>query len=126
MLVDESQVFPKLYTYWMEIVEVHDGDTVTAKWDLGRNVVLVDEKIRLLGINAPEINKPDQREAGIAARDFLRALVLNRKVVIQTKKDRQEKFGRYLGTIFVPHSDKKFLNVNEVMIESGHAVRFMT
>lgn len=123
--IASDQVLPRLFTYWMDVKEVHDGDTITVEWDLGRSIVLRDEKIRLLGINAPEVNKPEQVQAGLLARDFLRALILGKRVVVQTKKDSKEKFGRFLGTVYLSQADGSFIDVNELMVASGHAVRFM-
>jgi micrococcal nuclease len=80
------------------------------------------EKIRLAHIDAPELNG-ETRAEGKAAGDFLRELVLNRNVIIQTIKspsggDKQEKFGRYLGVIWLDG-----VNVNDLLVSKGYAIR---
>jgi micrococcal nuclease len=60
-----------LYHYRAVIAEVYDGDTVTADVDLGFSVWLRGERLRLARINAPEV-RGDEKESGLAARDFLR------------------------------------------------------
>lgn len=125
MPVPASEVLPQLYTYWMDVTEVHDGDTITVDWDLGRDVIVRDQKIRLYGINAPEVNKPEQKDAGIRARDFLRAIVLNKRIIVKTVRDSKEKYGRYLGTLYAALPDGSYFNVNQAMVENGHAVKFM-
>ena len=94
---------------------IHDGDTVWLEVDLGFGLKFV-ESFRLLGINAPELRTP----TGPAARDYLRALIDGQPLTVKTAKDKKEKYGRYLATIFLPDGT----NVNEKMVEAGHAVRY--
>lgn len=126
MSVPANLILPKLYTYWMHVTAVHDGDSVTVDWDLGRDVLVREQKIRLYGINAPEINRAEQKEAGLRARDFLRNIVLGKKLIVQTYRDRTEKYGRYLGTIYAPLPDGAFFDVNKAMVENGHAVSYVS
>lgn len=87
-----------LYNYSALITEVYDGDTVTAKINLGFNIT-IEEKIRLYGINTPEVRGVERPE-GLISRDSLRAKILNKIVIIQTLKDKKGKYGRYIGKIF--------------------------
>lgn len=103
------------YFYKAKIVEVYDGDTVTAEIDLGFSVT-IKEKLRLFGINAPEL-KGEDREKGIVSRDYLRAMILNKVVTIKTIKDKKGKYGRYLATIILDG-----LNINSEMVFEGYAV----
>lgn len=105
----------KLYHYRAIVVNVYDGDTINVNIDLGLSTWINDEKIRLARINAPEL-KSKEREKGLKSRDFLRDLLLNKKVIIQTIKDRKEKYGRYLAEIWI--EDKgKYINVNDLLVE---------
>lgn len=106
------------YVYKAEITEVYDGDTCTAIVDLGMNV-RIKVKLRLSGINAPEVRGADKL-GGIKSRDYLRSLILHRDVMIKTYKDKTEKYGRWLADIWVDN-----IFVNESMVEAGHAVRYM-
>ena len=76
---------------------VHDGDTV--KLDDGR-------KIRLIGINAPELAR-DGRKAekhALAARDLLRSLLSkhNNHIQIVHGKERKDHYQRLLAHLFLP------------------------
>ena len=59
------------YEYRAIIIEVYDGDTVTADIDLGFNTWRMGEKLRLARINAPEV-RCKERSEGLKARDWLR------------------------------------------------------
>lgn len=99
------------YQYAAAIFGVYDGDSVTADVDLGMRVT-IRVKLRLLGIDAPEMGTPE----GTAARDYLRSLVLYRPVVIRTHKDPGDKYGRWLADIEVDGQ-----SVAVAMLTAGHA-----
>ena len=112
-----------MYQYIAQITAAHDGDTITANIDLGFKNWRMEEKLRLFGINTPEL-RGDTMQAAIAARDFLRGLVLNKTVRIETLKDKQEKYGRYLAKIYVEIEGKEIF-VNDLLVEKGFAVAYM-
>lgn len=105
-----------MYRYNATILRVIDGDTVHAEIDLG-----LDQrrriKLRLYGINAPELHNAGGKES----RSALAIMVDGKQVVLETIKDRTEKYGRYLATLFLPDAT----NVNQEMIRIGHAVAYM-
>lgn len=110
-----------MYEYKALVKEVYDGDTITAIVDLGfRNQTTI--KFRLLGINTPELEKAT-KEAGLKSRDRLRELILGKEIIIKTQKDKQEKYGRWLGEIFLP--ENTIISVNQMLINEGLAVPFM-
>ncbi|RMG67827.1 MAG: nuclease [Calditrichaeota bacterium] len=109
----------KLYHYRAVVTRVYDGDTIWVQIDLGFYVEIKREKIRLARIDAPEIRGPE-RSAGLAARDFLRDLILNQPVLLQTLKDRKGKYGRYLGEVWL-EQDGRYINVNDLMVAKGYA-----
>lgn len=102
-----------MYNYHAIITKVHDGDTVTADVDLGFGVWLKGQKIRLSGINAPELRLTE----GALSRDFLADLVNGKTVIIDTVKDRKEKYGRWLGVLWVGK-----VNVNELLLANDLAI----
>jgi len=102
------------YLYNALITDVYDGDTVTALVDLGFDVQFRC-KLRLFGINAPEL-KGETSEKGKEARDKLTELIGGKKVVVETVKDKKEKYGRYLAQIYVNQ-----INVNTWMVNNGFA-----
>ena len=109
-----------LYNYTAKVVSVYDGDTCRVDIDLGLSTWIHNESIRLHRINAPEV-RGEEREAGLAARDFLRDLIEGREIVLQTIKDKKGKYGRYLGEIWIEHQGQK-INVNDFIVANGHAI----
>lgn len=55
------------------------------------------------------------------SRDFLRNLILDKEVMIQTIKDKKGKYGRFLGEIWLTNDDGTISNVNDLMVSSGFA-----
>lgn len=113
----------QLYVYKAHVASVYDGDTCTVNIDLGLHTWIHEEKIRLARIDAPEI-RGAEREQGIIARDYLRELILDRDIILNTIKDQKEKYGRYLGEIWVKDDNGVYFNVNDKMVTEGHAVYF--
>ena len=111
----------KLYHYKAVVRSVYDGDTCTVDIDLGLGIWVHGEKIRLHRINAPEL-RGTSREAGLHSRDFLRSQIEGKEVYIQTFKDKREKYGRYIGNIWLESKTGAWINVNDVMVEQGHAI----
>lgn len=113
-----------LYQYKAQITEVYDGDTVTADIDLGFHTWRRDERLRLYGIDTPEIRgvSDEEKQRGYAARDALRERILDKEVIVCTIKDRKGgdqrgKYGRYLAKIYL--GDEL---LNDWLIAEGHAV----
>ncbi len=113
-----------MYEYKAKVTSVYDGDTITVDIDLGMHVYLRGEKIRLYGINAPEI-RGSQRKQGLESRDYLRDLILDKEIILQSMKDKKGKYGRYLGIIwlFAIQDSKiiKTVNINEKLVSEGYA-----
>ena len=103
-----------MYNYKAKIIDVYDGDTVTAIVDLGF-LHFQEMKLRLYGIDTPEL-RGDEKEAGIVVRDLVREMILNKYVEIHSYKDKQGKYGRYLANIIVDG-----LDVNQWLVDNGHA-----
>ena len=99
------------YCYRAYISSVYDGDTVTCNIDLGFGMLMNKQKIRLYGINAPEI-RGDEYEYGIIIRNKLRKLILDKWITLYTIKDRKGKYGRWLGIIYL--NDQ---NINKLLLE---------
>lgn len=112
-----------LYRYQAEITKVYDADTITADIDLGFHTWRKGEKLRLHGINAPEV-RGQEKALGIIARDALRERILGKKVTICTIKankkgrsDKRGKYGRYLAKIYLDGE-----NINEWLVAQGFAI----
>jgi micrococcal nuclease len=110
-----------MYEYKATIRRVVDGDTVDVTLDLGFDI-LYNNRIRLLGIDAPESRTRDLEEKalGLAAKDRVKELCpVGSTVILRTTKDGKGKFGRILGEIFVEEQ-----SVNKLLVEEGHAVEY--
>ena len=90
-----------------------DGEELSAVFKGG-------EKLRLHRINAPELHGRSAKR-GRAARDHLKSLVEGKEVLLQTIKDRREKYGRYLAEIWLEQPNAAGLNVNDALVAAGHA-----
>ena len=92
------------------VTRVFDGDTVLAP-PIGR--------VRLLGIDAPEMGGPFDRPAPFAmeARERLASLVLNRWVRLECDGTRVDAYGRRLFYVLLETGDF----VNAVLVRSGLA-----
>lgn len=111
----------------------YDGDTITADIKLGLGFVAQEQKCRLLGINTKEINDKASKTLANQARDRLIGLTVGKDVLLRTKLDKLEKYGRILVTIWpVLGRDKKTgdvtvadRSVNQILVDEGLAVPFM-
>ncbi len=109
-----------LYNYRAIVKSVYDGDTCTVDIDLGLNIWLHGEKLRLYGINAPEM-RGAEKAAGKLSRDYLRGLIDGEEILIRSHLDKRGKYGRYLAELFILR-DGNWLDVNRDLVENGHAV----
>jgi len=103
------------YTYDAFVRSIHDGDTVKIDIDLGFKLWIHGLSIRLYGINAPELNTPEGKKAKAVLEGIL---PINRPVVIETVKDKTEKYGRILAKFFVIPGQP---TVNDQMVTLGAA-----
>lgn len=109
----------KPFVYKAELLGVVDGDTLDVLIDLGFDIKL-KQRIRLLGINTPE-TKGKTRTAGLESKEFVKMWMDSRQFVIQTEKDKQEKFGRILGKIYDIQTQEC---LNDLLIKKGLAVPY--
>ncbi len=107
------------FIYNAHVEKVYDGDTITCSIDCGFGVILKKQKIRLYGINTPEV-RGDEKESGIVSRDILREKILDKDIKLRTIKDKKGKYGRYLGIIYFDD-----VNLNEWLIENNYAVKMV-
>ena len=87
-----------MYEYKATIRRVVDGDSIYVDIDLGFDVWLRNQSIRLYGIDTPECRQKDKaRKAhGLLAKAYVqKALIVGRTYALTTKE--KGKFGRFLG-----------------------------
>lgn len=108
-----------LYWYKAYVTEVYDGDTCTVELDLGYDFFRKKHKVRLYGIDTPEL-RGEEREQGLIARDYLRHLILEKEVLLESIKDTTEKYGRYLGKLWF-EKDGEWVCANDLLVKDGYA-----
>jgi micrococcal nuclease len=97
------------------VVAVHDGDTITVRVD-GHT-----EKVRLVGIDAPELE--DVREAyqkvAYAAQEYARSRIRGETVTLETEPRQGDRdgYGRLLRYVILGDG----ANFNEEMVRKGYA-----
>jgi micrococcal nuclease len=106
------------YKYKAFVTGVYDGDTITVDIDLGMNMWKKNVKLRLARIDTPEM-RGIEKIAGKQVRDYVRVLILDQEVVIETIKDKTGKYGRYLVEVIVGN-----MNLNDHLLEIGMATEY--
>lgn len=114
-----------MYEYRVKILRVVDGDTVDVDIDLGFGVWVHNERVRIMGIDAPESRTRDSVEKlfGLAAKARLEEL-LGEFAILKTQinkngEDMKGKFGRVLGDFVV---DDRM--ATDILIKEGYAVEY--
>ena len=96
---------------WVQVAHVYDGDTFRS--DKG-------EKVRLLGINTPEIAHNDQpgQPLGNAAKRRLSELIGGELVELRMDSDKQDDYGRTLAQVY--RRDGSW--INGLLVREGMAL----
>ena len=113
-----------MYEYIFDLDRVIDGDTIDVNLDLGFDVVLKKQRIRLYGLNTPESRTRDleEKQYGLAAKARLKELLeAGETLSLRTAIDKKArgKYGRILGTIYADG-----VNLNQQLLDEGHAIEY--
>ena len=116
------------YIYKAKLERVIDGDTVDALIDLGFDT-WVKKRIRYKGIDTWESRTKDldEKKLGLAAKDRNKELlesVSSKPGYFRLKSHGVGKYGRVLGEIFVKDIEGIEYNVNQTLIDEGHAYEY--
>jgi len=97
----------------VKVLWIYDGDTIKVRQPDG-----TEAKVRYEGIDAPELNPPDEAPEpwSIEAADANRTLVEGRTVLLELDERRKDKYGRMLAYVFVDG-----LFVNAELVRKGYA-----
>ncbi len=96
----------------------YDGDSPTIDIDLGFQHWMLNQKIRLYGVNTPEL-RGEEREKGLEVRDLVRKWAPpGTDIILRTHKDKTGKFGRWLGEIFL---HDQIESINQRLVAQGLA-----
>ncbi len=97
-----------------QVVDVYDGDTFTVELNGVR------ERVRLIGIDAPELkDNPHGPAHALAARDYLASLIAGETVDLVLGVKERDRYGRLLAYVYV-----NGLFINREMVRAGHAVTY--
>ncbi len=97
------------YNY-VRVKKVHDGDTI---------LLFNGKKVRLLGINTPEVESRHKtlQAGGEEARQWLSKKVLNQKVRLESDIEKTDKYGRFLAHVFTEKQE----HINVELVKLGYA-----
>ena len=111
-----------MHEYKAKVTKIIDGDTIRCDIDLGFDIVMANQTIRLFGIDTPESRTRDKEEKfyGNISKQFLNDYCPKGSyITLRTHLDKKGKFGRILGELIVNK-----VNLNEQMIEENLAVAY--
>ena len=112
-----------MYEYKATVKRVIDGDSLVLDIDLGFYMFMNETKIRLYGLDTPEMNSDDpllRLQAVLATRYLYDNLPVGSKVTIKTVLDKREKYVRLLATI----TTQDGFNVNDGLLENKLAINY--
>ena len=113
-----------LFHYKMTVTRVVDGDTIRGDVDLGFGFIQKNQEFRFSGINAPEIHGANSA-AGMKTKQYVTDMISGKEIIIVTKKDAKEKWGRYLAEIFYLDASGNYVSLNKELVDKSLAVPFM-
>ena len=108
------------------VVKIYDGDTITVAtpldvdwrryWSCGKPPTLYRFRVRLRGIDSPEIkgSSEEEKAKAVVSRDALSAQILGQEVELRNVGN--EKYGRVLADVYF-----RKVHMNQWMLEQGYA-----
>jgi len=113
------------YIYRGKLERVVDGDTIDALIDVGFDI-WIKKRIRYSGIDTWESRTRDlaEKAKGLEAKARNKELLMevsSKSGYFRLKSYGVGKYGRVLGEIFIEDKDGKQYNINETLINEGHA-----
>ena len=117
-----------MYEYNCRIVKVVDGDTIDVDIDLGFDILLSNQRIRLNGVDTPESRTRDleEKKFGILAKEMVESYCkVGQTIALRTSKDERGKFGRILGDFVVyDSSTDSWTMLCKLLIDKHYAVAY--
>lgn len=112
---DRPSSFPPSASGPYPVVTVTDGDTIRV------NVDGAEEKVRLIGIDTPELHNPVEC-FGQEAADEAAALLQGAVVLLEAddSQDDRDRYGRLLRYVYLPDGT----NVNAALVRDGYAFEY--
>lgn len=115
-----------MYTYKIVIDRVVDGDTIVVDIDLGFDIWIRKERVRLSGLDTPETRSTDltEKNLGLKAKQLVSELVSGSQLeaTLYSRQYERGKYGRVIGDIeFVTGLGSRVL-WSKHLLESGLVV----
>lgn len=110
---------PDAFVYNATLERIVDGDTFDCCLDLGFDVKLHKQRVRLHGIDTPESKTRDlaEKKLGLAAKERLKELCSGK---FKIKSLGKGKYGRILG---IPYTEDG-KDICQMLVKEGHAVEY--
>ena len=110
---------PEAFVYNATLDRIVDGDTFDCILDLGFDVKLHKQRVRLAGIDTPESRTRDlaEKKLGLAAKARLKELCFGK---FKVKSLGKGKYGRIIGVPYTENGD----DICQMLIDEGHAVEY--
>ena len=107
------------YIYKAKLDRVIDGDTVDALIDVGFNIWF-KKRIRFKGLDTWEsrTRNLEEKKRGLAAKER------TKPGFFRIRSYGTGKYGRVLAELFVKDTDGKEWNINQTLIDEGHAYQY--
>lgn len=102
---------------YVKVQRVIDGDTFVIE-----NGHKKGERVRLIGIDAPETRKTARKEVGYygqEAKEYLRSMLTGKNVKLVFDVGKKDRYGRLLAYVYL---GEKFVNAD--LVEQGYAVTY--
>ena len=113
-----------MYTYNAKLIRVINGDTLDLEIDLGFDLN-IKQRLKLYGVDTPDSRSSDLvvKQKGLDAKQRLMDL-LPKQFEVTTILNKRGKYGRILGTIKIQDEKNNEININELLVDEGHAIRY--
>jgi micrococcal nuclease len=108
-----------MYEYRASLIRVVDGDTIDVELDLGLRIKRT-ERLRLLGVDAPEMHGDEQVRAEDVRDELQRFLAEANEMRVHTEKTGS--FGRWLAKVRVRYGNEWY-DVVEWLVSCGMGER---
>ena len=104
-----------------KVISVYDGDTIRVNIDSFPDIIGKNIRIRLKGIDTPEIKGKCQKEIDLAimARDYLKTTI-NKSNQIELRNIKRGKYFRIVGDLYLDNT-----NISELMIKRKLGYKYL-
>ena len=111
--------FNGINTY-AQICDIYDGDTFKIIFFLDKKII--KHKIRLMGIDTPELRTKDEDEKkrGYEAKHFLEDIVKQHNNIMKVKLYDFDKYGRLLCDVYTNKGER----VTDILIKNNHGYAY--